>query len=66
MTAGTIICELEAGGLILPALFFPAATWPLDQWTSPMVPGVTEQQHGLIKAPFDGVIASVDAGIEAT
>lgn len=64
VTAGTIICELEAGGADLARSVLPGGyLGSLDQWTSSMVPGVTEQQHGLIKAPFDGVIASVDAGI---
>jgi len=64
VTEGSTICELEAGGADLArSVLSGGYLGSLEQLPSSVAPGVTEQQHGLIKAPFDGVIASVNAGI---
>jgi len=54
VTAGTIICELEAGGADLARSVLPGGyLGSLDQWTSSMVLASQNSSMDLIKAPFD-------------
>lgn len=63
VTAGSTICELEPGGADLARSVLPVGyLGSLENWPSP-VGAAAEQKHALIKAPFDGVAASVNAGI---